>query len=190
MNETTTETTITLDELADWLHDQTWSDFAQSLSRQYLDTHRLSPKQEAAARSMHAKVLAKAATRLPAAHRGEDPPKGLHVRPLDGAIIRVIATRNTGQIVGKELVAEDGDWHWLYRGKKGLRTLTADTLMSDEQARLWGWEYMQCINCFADLEDRRSLAAGYGPVCSKNNGWHYPTMAEAEAILAKRGKVS
>lgn len=171
-----------------WMADQTWSSFAQSVAAQYDERGRVSDKQEAAARSMYAKAQQRAAARTstaPAPAANLD--IGLHVN-AEGQVIRVMSTRTSGQLVAKLLVRDSyhGDWQWEYLGKRGLRGLSADTAMTAAQATAWGQQYQQCVNCFAELEDKRSMAAGYGPTCAKNHGWVYPSMAEAEVILAAR----
>jgi len=182
-----TSTEISLHELMYWMAEQNWSTFAQSVAAQYAEKGRVSDKQEAAARSMYAKSQARSAART-----STDPAPaaeleiGLHVNSL-GSIIRVMSTRNSRQLVAKGLVRDGyGDWQWEYLGKRGLVGLSADTAMTAAQATAWGQQYHQCVNCFAELEDKRSMAAGYGPTCAKNHGWVYPTMAEAEVILAAR----
>lgn len=65
--------------------------------------------------------------------------------------------------------------------------LDASTLMSPERARAYARKHGHCIACGEDIghkTTRRSLAAGYGPVCAKRYGWPYPSESEAEAILS------
>ena len=184
---TTTDTTVPLRIVMDWLALQEWSSFATSVARQFDRKGELSPKQEAAARSMYAKGMARAEAGPVSAEPRVDPPLGLHYHP-DGRVIRVITTRSSKQTVAKELVGDADNWSWNYLGKRGLAGLDETTLMTHEQATAWGLKYMQCVNCQADLEDKRSLAMGYGPKCAKNHGWPYPSMAEAEEILARRAE--
>ena len=181
MNTTQTTEATDLATVMAWISDQKWSDFAQSLAEQFARKGTLSEKQEAAARKMFAKAAARPA-KAPVA----DAPHGLHVRE-NGEIVRVLNTRNSGQKVAKRLVHDSyGDWSWEYLGKRGLAGLSTETLMSAEQAMAWGQKYLRCVACFAELTDKRSMAAGYGETCSRNHGWSYPTTAEAIDILAMR----
>jgi hypothetical protein len=111
-----------------------------------------------------------------------DPPVGMHVA-ADGTFFKVYQTRTSKQIVAKELI-ETADGHeFEYRGKRRLKGLSEDTRMTDAEAAAWSKLYGQCCNCLADLTDERSVLMGYGPVCAANNGWPYPTKAEAVEAL-------
>src|SRR6478735_790498 len=97
----------TLNELAEWLAEQTWSDFAVSLANFYRARGFLTPKQEQAARSMRAKILAKAAMKIEVVEPGmppvyvAPPPKGVH-RNADGDVFKVYTTQ-LGKLVTKKL---------------------------------------------------------------------------------------
>lgn len=74
--------------------------------------------------------------------------------------------------------------------KRTFDALAAGTmrLMNGAEAEAFGKQAGRCFNCLAmgrpgELSEDRSLAAGYGPDCAENNGWYYPTSAEADAIL-------
>jgi hypothetical protein len=58
-------------------------------------------------------------------------------------------------------------------------------LMTQEEAAAWGRKWGFCVNCGRDIIDDRSLAAGFGPVCARRNGWHYPNRTEAANILGR-----
>jgi len=66
------------------------------------------------------------------------------------------------------------------------------TLITPDKALTYALEFNQCIHCGDTIGDgttRKSLAAGYGPVCAKRFGWPYPKdEKEAERILLNRIK--
>lgn len=69
-----------------------------------------------------------------------------------------------------------------------LARLTDADKMTFDQARQFGMMFHSCVNCGAALggehgTEIRSVVAGYGETCAKNNGWVYPTRKEAQAII-------
>lgn len=52
-------------------------------------------------------------------------------------------------------------------------------------AAAYGKAWKRCGKCHAELSDVRSRAAGYGMTCASNQGFWYPTHAEAMAILGE-----
>jgi len=107
----------------------------------------------------------------------------------DGSIWKVYTTQNDRTATKVlRVVGNSGSFDYV---KGGTRTVsqavaagTARKLTQDE-AQAFGRQHGFCVNCALDLTDDRSLAAGYGPVCARNNGWFYPNVAEAAAILAR-----
>lgn len=71
------------------------------------------------------------------------------------------------RIVGERAAAHD------------LRPLT------DEEAAAFGRTHATCVFCGLPLDDDRSVAAGYGPVCAGNKGLWYPSYEEAADILGR-----
>ena len=65
------------------------------------------------------------------------------------------------------------------------RIATEGTLLTEDEASALGRQYAFCVCCTKQLTDDRSLAAGYGQVCARHNGWWYPTQTEAVAILQR-----
>jgi hypothetical protein len=57
--------------------------------------------------------------------------------------------------------------------------------MSQEEASAFGKLHGFCCNCGLDIDDDRSLAAGYGPKCAARHGWWYPTYEEAADVLGR-----
>jgi hypothetical protein len=107
----------------------------------------------------------------------DDIPLGMHVG-MDGEFYKVGKTRK-GHVVAKRLdprlVASTGNKRgaFLYVGQTPFRSkiITVDTVMTAAQAAQFGGTWGFCVNCAAQLDDPRSVAAGYGPVCARNNGW-------------------
>lgn len=99
-------------------------------------------------------------------------PEGMH-RLADGRIFKVQQSPNSGRRYAKELHIHldaegkaTGDGHFVYvRG--GISLLSADTIMSLEEAKAYGALYGVCCNCGRTLTDEKSIAAGIGPVCVK-----------------------
>ena len=108
---------------------------------------------------------------------------------------RVVAMQHPGLHITEGSVwrvDDDGVHKRLHGANFGLVTthypvLDHTTLLTAERARAYAAEHKQCVACGEDIghkTTRRSLAAGYGPVCAKRYGWPYPTEQQAEAILS------
>lgn len=85
-------------------------------------------------------------------------------------------------------VHRDGSWE-PSRAIEGSATATAigaalTALATDPEqaARRYGRLTGICCFCGTGLENERSTAVGYGPVCAKHFGLRYPTMSEALAM--------
>jgi len=174
--------TMTTADLANWLADQHWSDFAQSLADFYAKKGYLTEKQEASARKMHAKCTAKkTAAKAPALAADGIFAKG-------DEVYKVQWNQNHTSLYAKRLV-EDGSakgFCWEYVGKGPLHHLTEDDRLTAEKAKSLGALYGVCVFCSATLTDEASIAAGYGPVCAENNGlpWgHVPPIAAGGVML-------
>lgn len=109
-------------------------------------------------------------------------------RTDDGMIVRVYHTvHGANQQVGAALRTwdnGDGTWgHELdYLGKAGLRGLTVEHHLPEEEARRLGMLYGFCVNCARELTRDESQYVGYGPTCAENNGWWYPSKAELREL--------
>lgn len=173
-----------LADLAAWLSEQTWSDFALSLAADYNRRGTLSERQVAAALSMRAKCSSRDAARgaaaaRPAAAAAAGP--GLYM--LDGDIYRIALNKAKTRAYAKRLV---GQRSWAYAPGVVNRITDAD-LVTTERAAEFGHHHGFCCNCGIPLTDDRSLAAGYGPVCARNNGWawgHLGDRVRAAAVGA------
>jgi hypothetical protein len=120
------------------------------------------------------------------------PPVGLYVTDADG-VIRKVYTTQTGRTAAKRLIVqetESGDFKGRFEFEKGAQYKLAEALaagsahaLTEDEAKAFGKMYAFCCNCGIDLNEDRSIAAGYGPVCAGHRGWHYPTKAEAAEIL-------
>lgn len=179
--------TLSTSDLAKWLHEQTWSDFAQSLADYFDRKGVLSEKQEAAARSMHAKVVAKQAKPETAKLDPITEP-GMYRTP-EGTIYRVQFGRGTKNLYAKVLVITaiedtfDGtDDNDLFAGtpkfkaileytKGAVYILSPDMMMTLEEAKSVGKAYGICCVCGAQLEDPKSVERGLGPWCAKKGGF-------------------
>lgn len=130
--------------------------------------------------------------------------EGLYVSPSDASVWKVYMTQNgrlgvmvpDQQAIARRLAAKAAGetiarTKALVYVKGGLRLVGERAaandlrLMTQEEARTFGRTTATCCNCGLPLDDDRSVAAGYGPVCADNRGWHYPSLAEAEAILGR-----
>lgn len=173
---------ITTNDLATWLAEQTWSDFATSLAAYHAKHGYLTEKQEAAARKMHAKMMAKGpvATKGPALEVD-----GIFAKGDD--VYKVQWNKDHTNLYAKRLVedvATAKGFTWEYVGKGPLYTLTEDDRLTAEKAKALGALYGVCVFCSATLTDEPSIAAGYGPICASNNGlpWgHVDHIAEHPA---------
>ena len=98
-----------------------------------------------------------------------EPVEGIHY--FDGAVFKVqVARQGSGRLYAKRLREPDanggrGEWEYLGRGEPFHR-LTANTLMTREQAEEFGHRLGICCVCGRLLTDPTSVEAGIGPVCS------------------------
>lgn len=107
----------------------------------------------------------------------------------NGQVRKVYMTRNDRMAC--KVLRVHGD-HATFEYETGGRRIVADALaagtahlMTQDEAAAFGRQYSFCCNCAKYLDDDRSLAAGYGPTCAANMGWHYPSYDEASTILGR-----
>ena len=176
-----TTTSTELSNLADWLAEQTWSDFAQSLAEQFYRRGSLSPKQIDAAQRMRAKVEAR---RQDSKTRESDIdlsdlPSGYYAVPNGETRLKVRVSRPTkasswyGWVFVSDGAAYGERTNYgrqneaegkLYSGKiqDQLRAILADPL---EALTAYGKLTGTCGACGRMLEDEESVALGIGPIC-------------------------
>lgn len=173
-------------ELVEWLAEQKWSDFAQSLAAQGKRTGRLSPKQIASAKSMKAKVEVRQAERkavkIEQADAGDldltELPSGYYSVPQGDTRLKVRVARPTkaSKWHGHIFVSDGAEYGQRknygrqapgenYRGAitAELRAILEDPRGAQEAyGKLTG----QCGRCGRLLEDEDSIARGIGPICA------------------------
>jgi Family of unknown function (DUF6011) len=112
---------------------------------------------------------------------------GLYFQPSLGRVLKVYKTQNDRKGVMTTVEGHKG----LHYMNGGLRVATAAQAdgdlvpMTQEQAAAFGSTHSFCCACGKDLDDDRSIAAGYGPVCAGKYGWSYPSYEQAEAVLGR-----
>lgn len=160
-------------------------DFAGSLAAGLVKYGTLTDRQAPHADRLIARyATANGAPAAPAATAGV----GLYQHD-NGAVRKVYMTQNDR--LGCKLLTVMGEHGSFQYEKGGTRTvseaLAAGTahLMTQDEATAFGRLHSFCCNCAKDLDDDRSVAAGYGPTCADNNGWHYPSYEQAAAILQR-----
>lgn len=153
---------LTTDALAAWLAQQTWSDFAQSLAAHYDRKGALSEKQEASARSMYAKMAAKAAATITAEPVATE--VGFYM--MADTVYRVKQSKSGNLYAMRRTGGE-----WVYAGAPVRIGLLASHAITPEVAAQYGADTGICIFCNAELDDREGLGrvVGVGPVCSKKH---------------------
>lgn len=171
--------------------------FAASLVSQYDSKGDLSPKQWACAERMASPVAVSNASGPVAAVE-----VGIYLA-TDGTIYKGYLTQNDRIGVRVLHVTQvgtkadgtpeyKGTFEYLKGGTRVLGSLLARSearLLTQAEAAAFGKQYAFCCACARDLSDDRSIAAGYGETCSNNNGWWYPTKAEAAEILNRPTEV-
>ena len=164
--------TPTYEELIAWLATQTWSKFATSLVAFDAKYQHLTDKQEAVARSMYAKNMAKTnkaeATVMAETKLAE---AGIFVK--NDEVYKVQLNQAGTNHYAKKLVEEQGGYRWEYVGGAPLLFLTTEDKLTHEKAHAFGKLYGVCINCGRTLNDEDSIYNGYGPICAANYGWPY-----------------
>lgn len=105
----------------------------------------------------------------------------------DGAgVVWLVYTTQNGYLAGKRLTGRT--FVYVRGGMREVRDAVARGalhVMTEAEATAFGRTHAWCVACTRDLTDDRSVAAGYGPVCARKYGWHYPDHDEAAAILGR-----
>jgi hypothetical protein len=100
---------------------------------------------------------------------------------VDGNIVKVYLTQNR-RLATKVLHANGSHGSFSY-SPGWLAKVRPEHRLTEEQARAFGKQHGFCCACALDLDDDRSLAVGYGPVCAKRYGWFYPSAKQASEML-------
>ena len=181
----------TVPELATWLREQTWSGFAQSLASYFQRKGHLTPNQEASARQMYAKAIARQAQRQ--ADRPADRPAPADVVDpgyylVNGTLFQVVTARHGGRYAKRR--GENGGWIY---DRGAIHTITADQRVTAEQAVRHGLATGVCLFCNAELDDRDGLGriVGVGPVCARKHlGMTQRQLADRLSIALPEGEVA
>lgn len=181
-------TTEDLKGLADWLAEQTWSEFAVSLADQYRRKGTLSEKQVASAKSMRTKVEKRQAERKAqdeaAAKRTDgldlsNLPSGLYAVPEGDTRLKVkIDNVEKGKWEGFVFVKDANPYGsqkrygmqrpgTFYRGEieEALKAIVENPL---EAIKAYGRLTGTCGRCSRPLTDETSVAEGIGPICANS----------------------
>lgn len=106
-------------------------------------------------------ILFEAARAAKAAKRGGGVDDGFY--RLNGQFVKVVWNQAGTR---KYAMLYDGV-HWDYESGKGLYgQLTADMMLTAEDAAAFGALYGKCVYCHRQLTDDRSMAVGYGSDCA------------------------
>ena len=156
-------------------------DFAASLVAGFDRYGSLTERQRSAAERMIARGAASTVV-LP------DVECGLYVN-AEGTIHKLYMTQND-RMACKVLIVlgEHGSFDYVKGGVRIVREAVAagtTRKLSQTEATAFGRLHGFCVACARDLDDDRSLAVGYGPVCAENNHWYYPTYTEAAGLLQR-----
>lgn len=144
--------------------------FAHSLIKQFDDRGSLSERQRPYVLSLIGKA------KNPATEVGP----GLYLK--DDVVFKVYVTQS--KRLGTKRLVDQGNGKGAFVYERGaLSSLTDEHRLTEDQAREFGKQFGFCVACARTLDDDRSLAVGYGPVCADNNGWFYPNAEQASAIL-------
>lgn len=191
-----TDTDLSLTELVAWLADQTWSDFAQSLAAYHAKKGLLTPKQEAAARKMHATCLAKAAAKAaPKTVVMPDISAGYYAVPAEDGVHDLTFYRvdrpTKGHYAGLTFVKHlvGGDKAWPVKGAAAVSAVEAVLAVGETAAmKLYADEFGRCGKCNRTLTDAVSRHYGIGPDCRKGMSLPAATTAAAFDTLGTIGK--
>lgn len=170
--------TLTQTPLVDWLAQQTWSPFAQDLVRHAARHGALTPNQAAAAQRMRDKVAAREARPVAPAN----PISEIGIYTCGDDVYKVVRSRQSGRLYAKRLVGTS----WVYDGG-AVHRLSADNLLTVDQAAEYGRRTGICVCCGAELDDRDGLGVrvGIGPVCVRRT--YGLTQRQLLAQLIARG---
>jgi len=112
-----------------------------------------------------------------------DPERGVYVTAT-GQLVRVQLARGSRKAYGLTWHARGGhSGEWKYEGRAILAQIVRP--ISAEEAALFGHDAGQCVFCSLSLDDDRSVAMGYGPVCARNYGLPWGNKRQAVKVPGK-----
>lgn len=159
--------------LADWLAEQTWSEFAQSIANFYQTKGYMSPKQEAAARSMKAKCDTKASKATAPATASAAPavtiPSGHYALRVEGVVkFYKVNSPTEGKWAGYTFVDAQASDEFFPIKNRETKAEILKAISADVKAALvlYGHSLGVCGVCRRTLTDETSRAAGIGPICA------------------------
>lgn len=84
----------------------------------------------------------------------------------DGQVYRVLTSKTTGNLWAKRLdqSGETDAWSWSY-AQGAMAYLSAEEVMTTEEAAAFGRATGTCAFCGLELTDPKSIERGIGPVC-------------------------
>ena len=180
-NNHATHVEISRCELIEWLREQTWSDFAQSLVYQVERGGTLSQKQWNAALNMRTKCKHNERKRLDSEVSEldlSDLPDGWYAVPGGDTRLKLRVSRPTKARWKGYIFVDDGAVYGhhesygyqrpgrSYTGKavEALRAIAADPF---EASKAYGRLVGRCGVCSRPLENEESVKAGIGPICAR-----------------------
>lgn len=178
MTTTTPAPELSVAQLAEWLADQRWSEFAQSLADYFCQHRTLTPNQLASARRMYAKCAERNARRI-AQPVAQPLDEGFYL--VNGTLYKVVTAKHGGKYATRR--GENGGWIF---DRGAIRAITPDQKVTAEQAVQHGLATGICLFCNAELDDRDGLGriVGVGPVCARNHlGMTQRQLANRMAII-------
>jgi hypothetical protein len=168
-----------VDDLVNWLSEQSWSSFAQSLVSQVRSGKPLSDRQIASAESMRLKCENRAARRAEEnAIRDSQEERAAELRHEIGSLeanriyktrsgktYQVVAAKSGGNLYAKILDPKTGRFEY---APGAIRELDADgsrQVIGIKEAVDFGMKFGTCICCGRGLAAKKSVEAGIGPIC-------------------------
>ena len=156
-------------DLAIWLGNQTWSEFAQNLARYYRRNRTLTEAQIRSAVSMRDKAQARQVQRN-VAEALPVPTIGFYWESATSTVWFVRPAKNNGgHTYAMTKTALDTRWAFQRGGMVTLANrigIGSIVKLTVEQAGALGHECGHCVLCGRFLNDPESVARGIGPVCA------------------------
>lgn len=153
---------LSVSDLAGWLSQQGWSNFAQSLASSYQRFGRLSDKQFEAGMKMYDKAQLRQAERQ--AQAPANPVTEVGMYRLGDSVYRVKLS-NAGRLYAMRFTPE-GESRFAYEGG-AIHRLSASNRMTLADAQAIGAQVGMCCVCGRDLIVQANIEAGIGPVCAR-----------------------